>query len=205
MKNIVFIILCCFVGCNTNPLRNYSATRLNDSALSVTNHFKDTSKFTHAIYLLNMAIERDSTIFEVYKNKFFFEVSLGNYVSAIQTNKKLISFRPDSADLYLQDGIFSQYLLDTLQAKNSFVKATLLYKATMDTLKTNSPYFFYDWKMWAYSMIMTGHEDIIHEFLKKNCTNGIDSAIYNPQMLGKTKQALVDTINKRLAKRQFIL
>jgi len=200
---IVIFVLYILVGCNLSSTKTFSAIELNDSAVAITNHYKDTSKFEQAIALLNKAIKRDSTIFDLYKNKYFFEISLGDYASAFQTNNRLLSFRPDSADLYFQAASFGQFLQDTIQAKSSFKQAAFLYKATLDTMKAGSPYYFYYWKLWACSMIMTGHEIIIHDFLRKNCTNSLDSAIYNPEMLNKSRQELQEFMNKQLADAQY--
>jgi tetratricopeptide (TPR) repeat protein len=204
MKHIIiFFLSCILTGCNDSSTKTFSAINLNDSAIAITNHYKDTSKFDQAIALLNKAIKQDSTIFDLYKNKYFFEATLGDYKSALKTNIRLITFRPDSADLYFQAATFEQFLQDTIQAKNSFTKAALLYKATLDTMSKNSPYYFYDWRLWACSMIMIGKETIIHDFLKENCTNSIDSVIYNPQMLNKTKQELQEVMNKQLIDIQY--
>ncbi len=199
---INFLTICILLGCNNSTTR-ISAIELNDSALAITNHFEDTSKYEQAIALLNQAIKKDSTIFDLYKNKYFFEFTLGNYKAALKTNNRLIAFRPDSADLYFQAAIFEQYFQDTVLAHKSFERAALLYKKTLDTMNAKSPYYFYDWRLWACSMIMIGQESKIHEFLKENCTNSIDSTIYHPEMLSKTKLELRQVMNKQLTNLQY--
>lgn len=200
---IIFFLSYILTGCSASSTEKPSARDLNDSAVAITNYYKDTFRFEQAIVLLNKAINQDSTIFDLFKNKYFFEVTLGDYKSALQTNNKLIAFRPDSADLHFQAATFEQFFQDTVQAKNSFTKAAFLYKASLDTMNANSPYYFYNWRLWACSMIMAGQEIIIHDFLKENCTNSFDSAIYNPQMLGKTKQELQEVMNKQLVNLQY--
>ena len=199
---IIFLPICILFGCN-NSAKRISAIELNDSAVAITKHFEDTSKYEQAIALLNQAIKQDSTIFDLYKNKYFFEVTLGNYKSALNTNNRLIAFRPDSADLFFQAATFEQFFQDTILAQKSFERAAILYKKTLDTMNAKSPYYFYDWRLWACSMIMIGQESIIHEFLKENCTNKIDSTIYHPEMLSKTKQELKQVMNKQLTNLQY--
>ena len=199
MKYLTILFLSCILlRCNIPSTKTFSARELNDSALAITDNFKDTSKFEQAIALLNKAIKQDSTIYDLYKHKYFFEVTLGDYRSALKTNNRLIAFRPDSADLYFQAATFEEFFLDTIQAKTSFTKAALLYKATLDTMKAKNRFYFYNWKLMAWSMIMSGHETIIHDYLREYCTSSMDSAIYNPEILGKTKQELHEFMNQRL-------
>ncbi|HNO98707.1 MAG TPA: hypothetical protein PKM83_03110, partial [Ferruginibacter sp.] len=64
---IIFLPICILFGCN-NSAKRISAIELNDSAVAITKHFEDTSKYEQAIALLNQAIKQDSTIFDLYKN-----------------------------------------------------------------------------------------------------------------------------------------
>lgn len=191
------------VGCISQVTIKPSAKELNDSAVTITNHFKDTSEFEEAIFLLKQAIEKDSTYFDLYKNKYFFEIAIGKFKSALITNRKLIEFRPDSADLFFQSAILEQYLLDTTVSERSFAKAEYYYKVTLDTMNANNPLYFYYWRLWACSMIMTGQGRIIHDYLKENCINGIDSSIYHPDLLSKTKSELREFINGQLIKNAY--
>jgi len=202
MKRLILYIvpLVGLYACDNFNKSNISARTLNDSAISITKQYKDTSKFIEAIALLDQAIHKDSTNFEYYKNKYFFEASLGNSKSALNTIGHLLKFKPDSADLHFQAGILQQLYQDTIQAKISFQKATTLYKATLNTMDKKSPYWFYDWRLWAVSMIMINQDKVIHDFLKENCTTPIDSSIYHIELLSKSKEEILKLLEQQYSR-----
>jgi len=170
---------------------------INDSVITLTNHYQDTSKFKQAIRLLKDAIRLDSNHIESYKKMVFFEIALGDFNSATQTSTRLIKFKPDSADLYFQRGLFKELINDSLSSKSDFSKAVLLYKLTLDTLDKKSPYWFAYWKNSAACLILTGQGQIIHEFLKQNCKTAFDSSIYDYQVLSKNRNELLQTFRDK--------
>ena len=106
MKSYFFSTgLLLLAACNMSGKPEFLAKNLNDSAVAITNRYHDTAKFREAIRLLDQAIELDSTKFEFYRNRYFFESSLGESKLALQTIGHLLRFRPDSADLHFQAGI----------------------------------------------------------------------------------------------------
>lgn len=178
-------------ACNMSGDVRTSAKKLRDSAIALTNEYQDTAKFEEAIALLEKAIKIDSTNFYYYRDKYFFESCLRRSDLALKTIGYLLKFKPDSAELYFHAGVLQTINKDTLLAENSFKKAAILFKLTLDTMDRKSPYFFYDWRLWAASMIMINEGDIIHHFLKENCTTPMDSSIYYPETLSKSKDELI--------------
>jgi tetratricopeptide (TPR) repeat protein len=198
--NSKIIYTCLFAlatACNSPGKKNISTRLLIDSAASITKNYTDTSRFEDAINLLGQATTTDSTNMEAYRKMFFFQASLGKFSDASKTLTYLIKFIPDSAELYFQAGIFHELNYETLEAKQSFSKAILLYKAMVDTMDKKNPYWFYNWKCSAVSLIMVGQENIIHDFLKENCTTAFDSSIYDIETLSKSKEEILQTIRAK--------
>jgi tetratricopeptide (TPR) repeat protein len=171
-----------------------SVQQLTVSAVSITKHYTDTTKFHDAIKLFNQAISLDSNNFNSYSKKFFLEFSLGEFSDAERSLNKLIKFRPDSAELFSHAGFFQEFRYDTTESKKSFAMAVLLYKVTLDTMDKKSPLWMYNWKSYALCIIMAGQERIIHDFLKVNCTSAVDSSFYDIETLTKTKEELLKSI-----------
>jgi tetratricopeptide (TPR) repeat protein len=194
------IYTCLFVlvtACNSQGKRNISASLLIDSAASITKKYTDTSHFEDAIKLLEQATKIDSNNVEAYRKKFFFQASLGKFSDASKTLTYLIKFKPDSAELYFQAGIFHELNNDTIDTKQYFSKAILFYKTTLDTMDKKNPYWFYNWKCSAVSMIMAGQGYIIHDFLKKNCKTAFDSSIFDIETLSKSKEDMLQIIRAK--------
>ncbi len=189
-----FILL---AACNNSNQQTLSVKEINDSVISLTNHYQDTSKFKQAINLLNDAIHLDSNHFESYCKKVFFETALGDFNSASETSTQLIKFKPDSADLYFQRALFKELINDSLSSKPDFSKAVLLYKLTLDTMDKKNPYWFAYWKNSAACLILAGQGQIIHEFLRQNCKTAFDSTIYDIQVLSKSRDELLQTFRDK--------
>jgi tetratricopeptide (TPR) repeat protein len=189
-----FILL---MACSNSNQQKLSVKAINDSVITLTNHYQDTSKFKQAIALLDDAIQLDSNYYDSYSKKLFFETAFGDFGSASKTSTQLIKFKPDSADLYFQRGIFKELINDSNSSKPDFSKAVLLYKLTLDTMNKRNPYWFADWKNLAVCLIMTGQEQIIRDFVKQNCRTAFDSSIYDIELLTKSKQELLRTLRSK--------
>jgi tetratricopeptide (TPR) repeat protein len=185
------IALILLTACNNSNQHSLSVKEINDSVIALTNHYQDTSKFKQAINLLNDAIHLDSNHFESYSKKVFFQIAIGDFDGASKTSTQLIKFRPDSADLYFQRGLFKELINDSLSSKPDFSKAVLLYKLTLDTLDKKNPYWFAYWKNSAVCLILSGQGQIIHEFLRQNCKTAFDSTIYDAKVLTQNRNELL--------------
>ena len=185
---IAFILL---VACKNSNQQSLSVQQINDSVITLTNHYQDTSRFKQAIKLLNEAIRLDSNYFDSYSKKVFFETALGDFKGASKTSNQLIKFRPDSADLYFQRGLFKELINDSLSSKPDFSKGVLLYKLTLDTMDKKNPNWFAYWKNSAVCLILAGQEQIIHDFLRQNCKTAFDSSIYDVEILSRTRTDLL--------------
>jgi tetratricopeptide (TPR) repeat protein len=190
----VFILL---TSCGHSSQKKVSVKAINDSVVLLTNHYEDTSKFKQAIALLDEAIQSDTNYFESYKNKLFFETALGEFKNVVKTTTRLIRFRPDSADLYFQRGIFKELSNDSITSMPDFNKATLLYRLTLDTMNKKSPNWWYTWRIAAVCLILAGQEQIIHDFLKQKCTTALDSSFYEVELLSKSKQQVLQTMRSK--------
>lgn len=189
----VFILL---TACNNSNQQSLSIKEINDSIIALTNHYQDTSKFRRAINLLNEAIHLDSNHFESYRKKIFFETALGDFNGASKTSTQLIKFKPDSADLYFQRGLFKELIKDSLSSKPDFSKAVLLYKLTLDTMDKNNPYWFAYWKNSAVCLILAEQGQIVHEFLRQKKT-AFDSTIYDIEVLSKGRNELLQIFRNK--------
>lgn len=191
---ITFILL---IACRSQNRQHLSVKAINDSVVTLTRHFQDTSKFEEAISLLDDAIKIDSNYYDSYAKKLFFETSLGDFKNASITSSRIIKFKPDSADLYFQRGFFKELTNDTISSKQDFGKAALLYKLALDTMNKRNPFWFTYWKYSAICLIMIGQDQIIRDFLKQNCTTALDSSIYDAKVLTKSRQELLMTIREK--------
>ena len=189
-----FILL---TACNEPKRQSLSVKEINDSVITLTNHYQDTSKFKQAINLLNGAILLDSNHFESYSKRVFFESALGDFDAATKSSTQLIKFKPDSADLYFQRGLFKELINDSLSSKPDFNKAVLLYKLTLDTMDKKNSYWFANWKNSAACLILVGQGQIIHDFLKQNCKTAFDSSIYDYKVLSKNRHELLQTFRDK--------
>jgi tetratricopeptide (TPR) repeat protein len=180
-------------ACNGPKRQSLSVKEINDSVITLTNHYQDTSKFKQAINLLNDAILLDSNHFESYSKRVFFETALGDFDAATKSSTQLIKFKPDSADLYFQRGLFKELINDSISSKPDFSKAVLLYKLTLDTMDKKNSYWFANWKNSAACLILVGQGQIIHDFLKQNCKTAFDSSIYDYKVLSKNSHELLQT------------
>jgi tetratricopeptide (TPR) repeat protein len=188
-----FVLL---TACNNSSQHSLSVRQINDSVISLTNHYQDTSKFQQAINLIDVAILIDSNDIESYRKKVFFETALGDFHAAVKTSTQLVKFRPDSADLYFQRGLFKELINDSLTSKSDFSKAVLLYKLTLDTMSKRNPYWFAYWKNSAACLILAGQGQIIHDFLKHK-TTAFDSSIYDINVLSKNRNELLQTFRDK--------
>jgi tetratricopeptide (TPR) repeat protein len=191
------VVLILLTACKNSNRHSLAVNAINDSVVKLTNHYQDTSKFNQAISLLNDAIRIDSNHFDSYSKKLFFETALGDFKAASSTSTQLIKFKPDSADLYFQRGLFKELTNDSISSKPDFSKAVLLYRLTLDTMNKRSPYWFADWKNSAVCLIMAGQEQIIHDFLRQNCKTAFDSSIYNVEVLSKNRNELLQTFRDK--------
>ena len=185
------------IACNESKRQSLSVKEINDSVITLTNHYQDTSKFRQAINLLNDAILLASNHFESYSKRVFFEIALGDFSAATKTSTQLIKFKPDSADLYFQRGLFKELINDSLSSKPDFSKAVLLYKLTLDTMDKKNSYWFAYWKNSAACLILAGRGQIIHDFLKQNCKTAFDSSIYDYEVLSKNRDELLQTFRDK--------
>lgn len=196
-KGTFAIALILLIACKNSHQQKLSVKAINDSVVALTNNYQDTSRFKQAIGLLNQAIEIDSSYYDTYSKKLFFETALGRFENASRTATQLIKFKPDSADLYFQRGIFKELIHDSISSKPDFAKAVLLYKLTLDTMSRRSPYWLADWKNSAVCLIMAGQEQIIRDFLRQNCTTAFDSSIYDVEVLTRSKEELLQTMRSK--------
>jgi tetratricopeptide (TPR) repeat protein len=185
---IAFILL---TACKNSNQESLSAKQINDSVITLTNGYQDSSKFKQAIKLLNDAIRLDSNYFDSYSKKVFFETAIGDFNGASKTSTQLIKFKPDSADLYFQRGLFKELINDSLSSKPDFSKGVFLYKLTLDTMDKKNPYWFAYWKNSAVCLILAGQGKIIHDFLRQNCKTPFDSSIYDVEVLSKSRADLL--------------
>lgn len=199
MKKSFFYLglLCSAVSCNLSTRQTFSVKQLTDSTASITKDYSDTTKFRDAIKLLNQAISLDSNDLDVVSKKCFLEFSVGEFKNAEQMLTRLITLKPDSAELYAHAGFFKEFKNDTIESKKSFAKAILLYKATLDTMDKKNPYWMYDWKISAICAIMVGQEKIIRDFLKENCTSSFDSSFYDINTLTKSKEEILESVKSK--------
>jgi len=189
-----FILL---TSCNNSNPQSLTVNQINDSVISLTNQYQDTSKFLQAISIINSAIRLDSNHYESYCKKVFFETALGDFNGASKTLTHLIKLKPDSADLYLQRGLFKELNYDSLTSKPDFAKAVLLYKLTLDSMDNKNPYWLAYWKNSAACLILEGQGQIIHEFLKENCKTSVDSSIYDINILSRNRDELLQTFRSK--------
>jgi len=127
-KTAFVIFLIFFTCCKSSNQKAVSAKDINDRVIVLTNNYQDTAKFKQALNLLNDAILLDGDYLDSYRKKVFFETALNDFIGALNTSTELIKFRPDSADLYFQRGLFKELTNDSLSARPDFIKAVLLYK-----------------------------------------------------------------------------
>jgi len=186
-----------FTACNNSNQQSLSVKEINDSVITLTNHYQDTAKFKQAINLLNEAIHLDSNHFDSYSEKLFFETAVGDFESASTTSTQLIKMKPDSADLYFQRGLFKELINDSVSSMPDFAKAVVLYKTTLDTMNKKNPYWFAYWKNSAASLILAGQGQIIHDFLKQNCKTAFDSSIYDYEVLSKNRDELLQAFRDK--------
>jgi tetratricopeptide (TPR) repeat protein len=193
----VFILL---TSCGHSSQKKVSVKAINDSVVLLTNHYEDTSKFKQAIALLDEAIQSDTNYFESYRNKFFFEAAIGDFENAVKTTTQLIKFRPDSADLYFQRGIFKELSNDSITSMPDFNKATLLYRLTLDTMNKKSPNWWYTWRIAAVCLTMAGQEQAFQDLLKAHCKTSFDSSLFQVEVLTKSKQQILQEIRSKYAR-----
>lgn len=193
-----FISICILlIACNYNNKQKTSAKILNDSVIVMTKDYKDTSQYEKAIALLEQATKIDSNYFPAYSNKLFFEESLGQFDKAAKTLIEMVRLKSDSAELYLKIGIYKDVSGDTIKAMQYYNRALPRYMILLDTMKSNHPNRHTILNMLAVNIIMCGQEQMIHDFLKRNCKTKLDSIFMSADVLGKTKGELLAPLHKK--------
>jgi tetratricopeptide (TPR) repeat protein len=169
----------------------------NDSAVSITKNYTDTTQFSKAIELLNRAIELDSNYFKSFINRLFFEESLGHFDKATVTLGRMIRLRPDSAELYLKNGTYYEISGDTVSAFANYNRALPRYTIMLDTMSKNHPMRLYTLKMLAINIILLGQEKMLNDMMGEDGTTNLDSNPVLRDILGKNKQQLLDPLRKQ--------
>lgn len=136
------------------------------------------------------------TLRHIVKN-FFFEESLGKFDNAAMTLTKMLRIKPDSAELYLKNGIYNEISGDTITAKQNFNRALPRYIILLDTMSSKHPDRRNTLNMLAINLIMLGHEKVLHEFLKENCKTALDSVFLSANVLSKTKVELIESMRRK--------
>jgi tetratricopeptide (TPR) repeat protein len=184
-------------ACTIKAKQMASVKDLNDSVLVLTKHYKDTSQYKNAIELLDQAAKIDSNYFDTYDKRLYFEESSGQFGKAAETLTKMLRLRSDSAELYLKLGIYKDVSGDTISAKQAYNRSLPRYTILLDTMKSNHPDRHNVLNMLAINIIMLGQEEMLHDFLKQNCKTKIDSIFMSVDILGKSKEELLEPLRKK--------
>ncbi|MEP7317957.1 MAG: hypothetical protein ABI921_04435 [Panacibacter sp.] len=192
------ISICILLTACTNKSNQYISVKdLNDSVIVLTKHYKDTAQFKNAIGLLDQAIKIDSNYFDTYGKRLFFEESLGQFKKATETLTQMVRLKTDSAELYLKLGLYQEVSGDTISAKQSYNRSLPRYTILLDTMKSNHPDRHNILNMLSINIIMLGQEQMLHEFLKENCKTKLDSIFMSADIVGKTKEELLEPLRKK--------
>jgi tetratricopeptide (TPR) repeat protein len=140
-KILVGLILTALTSCGKTTERQKpdpAAVQYNNQAMALVAYIDNFDSAKKALTLLEKATQIDSNYFLGHSNKLMFYYQLKQFDKALKTNTKLIQLCPNAHDLYLQSGILSFQLGDTISARKYFEKSLSICNAVLDTMqKTN--------------------------------------------------------------------
>ena len=197
LKIKILFVFALLLACNTRRKQTNLAKDLNDSVVNLTKHYKDTIQFENAITLLNQAAKIDSNYFETYKNKLFFEESLGQFDKAAATLTRMIKMKPDSADLYLKLGLYKDAMGDSLAAVATYNRSLPRYTILLDTMSSDHPERRNVMNMLSINITMLGQEKMLRDLSNQNLNPKPDSFLMPPPFLIKTRKEILDAMQER--------